>query len=138
VEDPDTHCSVVTAWDIESRPGGEPFLTDFAKGADLMIHDSCYTEDEYNRTKRKVRGFGHSTYQMALDDAARAGVGTLAFFHYNTTHSDVFLDKVYGKIAQTRRPFKVLMAREGLSLRLDAPGKIKAGHFNSSFVNGGI
>ena len=45
-------------------------LVAFVSGADLLIHDATYTTQEY-LTKE---GWGHSTFQQALELAERAGV----------------------------------------------------------------
>jgi len=45
----------------------------FSKDADLFVHDSEYTEEEYDET----RGWGHSTYLDALRLAREARVKTL-------------------------------------------------------------
>ncbi len=61
---------------------------DFSKDADLLIHDSEYTRDEYHFTK----GWGHSTYPQALNLAQKAHVKTFGLFHHNQDRSDVALD----------------------------------------------
>ena len=70
----------------------------FIHGADMLIHDTQYTEEEYEGTTAPVRGFGHSTYAMAPENAKKAGVKYLFPFHCNPHHSDADLDTVYKKI----------------------------------------
>jgi len=72
--------------------GGLPFdaYVDFSKGADLLFHDAEYTDEEYARYK----GWGHSTWQCALDLAIRAEVGQLGLFHHNQDRTDREIDGI--------------------------------------------
>lgn len=63
-------------------------IMEFAKGADLLIHDSQYTPEEYST---KI-GWGHSPYDYAVEIAATAGVKRMVFFHHDPLHNDDFLD----------------------------------------------
>jgi phosphoribosyl 1,2-cyclic phosphodiesterase len=77
--------SVVLATDVEGTEGVSGDLVDFSAGADLLIHDAQYTDEEY---ETKTKGWGHSTWRMAADVAARAGVGCLALYHHDPAHDD--------------------------------------------------
>ena len=78
------------------------------KGADLMIYDATYTDEEYP----KYRGWGHSTWQVGVRLAKEAGVKRIAAFHHDPLHDDGFLDRM-GR--QMRAAFKgAFVAREGL------------------------
>ena len=55
-----------------------------ARGADLLVHDSQYTEAEYG----ECVGWGHSTPAHALTFAERSGAQRLALFHHDPLHSD--------------------------------------------------
>jgi phosphoribosyl 1,2-cyclic phosphodiesterase len=59
-----------------------------ARGADLLIHDSQYTEEEYSRRL----GWGHSAVTDSVQFARRAGVRTLALFHHDPLHDDAAVD----------------------------------------------
>ena len=61
-----------------------------AQGADVLIHDSQYTDDEY----RNRVGWGHSTFGHALAFAGLAGVVRLVTFHHDPAHSDEMLDRL--------------------------------------------
>lgn len=63
---------------------------DFVRGADLLIHDAMYTDDEY----RGRLGWGHSTYGQALELATEAGVKRLLFFHHSPDRTDDELDRI--------------------------------------------
>jgi len=56
----------------------------FAKDADLLVHDSEYTAEEYKTT----RGWGHSTYLDALRLAREAHVRAFGLFHHNQDRDD--------------------------------------------------
>ena len=62
----------------------------FSKDADLLIHDSEYTEEEY----RITRGWGHSTYPEALRLAQKAHVKRFGLFHHNQNRSDADLERI--------------------------------------------
>jgi phosphoribosyl 1,2-cyclic phosphodiesterase len=69
----------------------------FSKDADLFIHDSEYTRDEYCVTK----GWGHSTYPEALALAQKAHVKTFGLFHHNQNRSDADLDIIVDECRST-------------------------------------
>jgi phosphoribosyl 1,2-cyclic phosphodiesterase len=58
------------------------------RGADLVLHDAQYTDEEYQRT----RGWGHSTYSAAVDLAAAAQVARFGLCHHDPDRSDDDLD----------------------------------------------
>ncbi len=96
----------------ESYPTGPRWrerLVEFLSGADLLIHDAMYTEEEY---PSRVT-WGHSTFRQSVDLAHEAGVGTLLFYHHDPERTDVAL------AAQVDRMRKVAAA-EGMTLRIDA------------------
>ncbi len=81
--------SIVYATDVEWDEGCAQDFLDFARGADLLIHDAQYTAEDYALSKH---GFGHSTVDMATDAARAAGAGTLILFHHEPTYDDAALD----------------------------------------------
>ncbi|MDD5627907.1 MAG: MBL fold metallo-hydrolase [Elusimicrobia bacterium] len=62
---------------------------DLCRGADLLIHDAQYTDAEY----RLTRGWGHSTFNDAVDLALAAGVKRLGLFHHDPDRTDDDLDR---------------------------------------------
>lgn len=62
----------------------------FSEGADLLIHDSEYTEAQYKITK----GWGHSVYTDSLRLAREAKVKQFGLFHHNQERSDEELDRI--------------------------------------------
>lgn len=61
-----------------------------ARGADLLIHDAQYTDEEY---PQKI-SWGHSTWQDAAWLAMEAGAKKLALFHHDPERSDRQIDHI--------------------------------------------
>ena len=98
--------------DTEQKEGGrDANIVDLVAGADIMIYDCSYTEEEYPRFK----GWGHSTWQEGLRICEEANVGRLVIFHHDPSHEDAFMDRV-AEAAEKARP-GTLVAREGMVLR---------------------
>ncbi len=91
--------------------GVDSKIVDLVAGADLVIYDSTYTDDEYPRFK----GFGHSTWQEGVRLVEAANAKTLVIFHHDPSHDDDFMDSVAAE-AEAMRP-GTLVAREGMILR---------------------
>jgi phosphoribosyl 1,2-cyclic phosphodiesterase len=91
---------------------------ELARDADLLIHDSQYTEDEYAGRL----GWGHSAVGHAVEFARRAGARNLALFHHDPLHDDDAVDAM----AENARSLadgsfdRVEPAREGEALELRA------------------
>jgi phosphoribosyl 1,2-cyclic phosphodiesterase len=62
----------------------------FVFQADLLMHDSEYTEEEY-KTKKT---WGHSTYKESLKLALEAGVEKLGLIHHDQDRTDSDIDKI--------------------------------------------
>ncbi len=123
VTDIDTGRRAACIWDLESKLGGDKAVINFTKDCDIMIHDTQYTTDEYNSDRMIVQGFGHSTYSMAIENAAQAGIKSkLICTHFNTIHTDARLDEIQGDVnkiaAKDKLPFEIMLAREGLELEV--------------------
>jgi len=104
---------LVVATDVEGYAGGDRRLIQFARGADLLIHDAEYTPQEYLGTPVK-QGWGHSTWEMAVEVAEAAEVKRLALTHHSVYHDDAFMKDMERQV-QARFPAAV-MAREGMTL----------------------
>jgi phosphoribosyl 1,2-cyclic phosphodiesterase len=77
--------SIVYATDLEH--GDERLdrvLRDHAAGADVLIYDAQYNDEEYG----SHRGWGHSTWREAARVARDAGIGRLLLFHFDPVHTD--------------------------------------------------
>jgi phosphoribosyl 1,2-cyclic phosphodiesterase len=108
---------MVFATDVEGFAGGDARLIHFAQGADLLIHDSQYFEDEYNGETSNKQGWGHSTVHMAVDVAKGAEVKELILFHHDPEHDDAAVDRIEA-IAKKDFP-NCRAAFEGLQIELD-------------------
>jgi len=95
---------------------------DLCMGADLVVHDAQYTDEEFARK----RTWGHSTHEYAVEVAAEAGAARLALFHHDPTHDDAALDRIGEEasfLAGRRAPgLEVLVAAEGGRLDLAPAG----------------
>jgi ribonuclease BN (tRNA processing enzyme) len=86
-------------------------ILNFCKGADILIHDAQYTAAEYE----KHLGWGHSSYNYAMETASRAGVKKLVFFHHDPGYSDQKLESLEEQCKNEIRDkagFEIIMARE--------------------------
>ncbi|MBV9076859.1 MAG: MBL fold metallo-hydrolase [Methylobacteriaceae bacterium] len=100
--------SVCYISDIEhTDPWPPPDLTEFVRGADLVIYDGMFSETEYLR----CQGWGHSTWQKGVALCEAAGVDGLAVFHLHPAHDDAYLDEVEREVAATMPG--AFLAREG-------------------------
>jgi phosphoribosyl 1,2-cyclic phosphodiesterase len=110
--------------DHEPALGGQTFPYDkswisgykLAEGADLLIHDTQYTQQEY----QERIGYGHSSIKHAFQFAELTDVRHFVPFHHDPTHSDDDLDRMFeAAIADMDPHYKVTPSREGLSLEVD-------------------
>ncbi|HEY3473245.1 MAG TPA: MBL fold metallo-hydrolase [Anaerolineales bacterium] len=119
------HTAVTYLPDHEPALGGRTFGTDtswtsgykLAEGADLLIHDTQYTQEEY---ESRV-GFGHSSIEHAFRFAGISSVKHFAPFHHDPTHSDEMLDRMFEQAIGTIQPtYKVTPSREGMAIDVAA------------------
>lgn len=88
-------------------------IVSFMKSADICIHDSQYTAKEYVSSKI---GWGHSSYEYAINAAYRAGVKNLILFHHDPQRSDTELQEFelfYSAKITNKTTLHLEMAREG-------------------------
>ena len=111
--------SVVYATDTEGYVGMDRRLVEFARGADVLIHDAQYVEEHYRGQMAgftSTQGYGHSTATMACEVAAAAEMGRLVLFHHDPAYDD---EMVREKEAAARKRFpETLAAYEGLEVFL--------------------
>ena len=98
--------------DVEHGKQIDARLVELARGADLLVHDAQYTAEEL----QKRRGWGHSSFDQAMQLAEMAGVKQLALTHHDPDHDDDFLERIE-KLCQERFPNAVL-AREGMEISI--------------------
>ena len=96
--------------DIEHGNSILPEIVEFCKGADLLVHEAQYTSEELE----SHRGWGHSSYDQALEVAEKAGVKTLAITHHDPEHDDKFLTKIEKECQ--KRFSNCVLARENMEI----------------------
>lgn len=88
-------------------------VIDFIRGADVLIHDSTYTPEQYS----EHIGWGHSHFLYTLRVAAEAGVKKLCLFHYDPLLDDNSVDDMVKRCRKDMRnmkySFELSAAREG-------------------------
>lgn len=104
--------TIVICTDVEHGDSIDQNVVDFASGADVLIHDAQYTDEELERH----RGWGHSTFNQALDVAEQSGVERLIMTHHDPDHDDQFLTKME-KVCQDRMK-NCSLAREGMLIEV--------------------
>lgn len=109
--------SIVYATDTEHGTDRDTQLVEFARGAEVLIYDAMYTEDEYlGRSGSPKIGWGHSTWQSAVRIAEEADIGTLVLFHHDPTRNDEAVDALLKTVKKHRK--QTVAAREGMVLKL--------------------
>jgi phosphoribosyl 1,2-cyclic phosphodiesterase len=124
------HPGGCTAFRLEYRGKALVYLTDhepyadaqdqpvleFTRGADLLIREAQYTAEEY----KQKRGWGHSSFDAAVSDAIEAGVRSLALYHHEPQHDDLFLERELAELKSRygSAELDIFLAREGQCVEL--------------------
>jgi phosphoribosyl 1,2-cyclic phosphodiesterase len=90
-------------------------IEQFIYGADLLIHDTQYTQAEYQQFRA---GWGHSPIEHAIESARRNKVKQLALFHHDIQRSDSQLDelsRIYC-LDTAGDHMEIFFAREGMQI----------------------
>ena len=100
----------------DSENPGEKSLRDFVAGADLVIFDTMFVDDNYNH----FRGWGHSPAEYAVDVCARSGVKSLGLFHYSPNCCDDRVAEIESKMKElgASKNIEVFGSREGMTIDL--------------------
>jgi ribonuclease BN (tRNA processing enzyme) len=89
---------------------------DFVRNADVLIHDSTYTDEEYIHRV----GWGHSPVTFSLKVAREGDVRTLILFHHDHTHTDERVDAIMNQCRKVmdehQDRFECVAAKEGMVL----------------------
>jgi ribonuclease BN (tRNA processing enzyme) len=105
--------TLVYATDKESYEGGDKKLVNFAKNCNLLIHDAQYTTEDYMDTFVPKQGYGHSTFDMAVECKNQSNAEKLVFFHFDPSYNDEKLNIISQKYGDN-----IIMAREGMEIEL--------------------
>ena len=87
----------------------------FLTGVDILIHDTQYNAEEADQHL----GWGHSSYEFAIEAAFMAGVKKLVFFHHDPNRTDdqlEALEEKYRNQIKGKMNLEIIMAREGLTV----------------------
>ncbi|MDR1024369.1 MAG: MBL fold metallo-hydrolase, partial [Treponema sp.] len=89
-------------------------MMEFIRGADVLVYDTSYTEKEYESHK----GWGHSSYEIAIVNSLKAGVKKLICFHHEPRRSDQELAALETEFRSryASEPLEIIMAREGMTI----------------------
>ena len=106
--------SVCLITDTEHVPGQpDQNILGLIEGADLVIYDSTYTEEEF---PDKI-GWGHSTWEEGVRLCKAANVKQLVIFHHDPTHDDAFMDKL---AEEAKKAWSgAFVVREKMALRFE-------------------
>jgi phosphoribosyl 1,2-cyclic phosphodiesterase len=97
--------------DTEHVPGSlDRNILGLIAGADLVIYDCMYTDDEY----RRYVGWGHSTWQEGIRLCKEARARRMVVFHHDPDHDDDILDGIAREVEKALPGS--LVAHEGLVL----------------------
>jgi phosphoribosyl 1,2-cyclic phosphodiesterase len=102
----------------EEPNGWRDRFVEFVRGAKVLIHDTMYRADEYS----SFVGWGHSTYEDAVELALEANVEQLVLYHHRPERTD---DEVDGCVASCRAmvaarggTLEIVAAAEGMTLEV--------------------
>ena len=116
-KDPDYDPAVAAEGEAAAAEENQKYL-DFIQGADVVVHDTQYTLEEYKKNKI---GWGHSTFEHAVNAAHKAAVKKLVFFHHDPLRTDDQLDQLlvkYRGMMAGKTSLEVDVAREGMEIEL--------------------
>lgn len=108
--------TLVYASDKETYHGGDKKLAAFAQDCDLIIHDSQYTTEDYLDSFVPKQGYGHSTFEMALECQKQTKAKQLVFFHFDPSYNDEKLNILKEQYINTNS--NAVFAYEGLEINL--------------------
>ncbi|MDX1469660.1 MAG: MBL fold metallo-hydrolase [Acidimicrobiia bacterium] len=83
---------------------------DLSNGVDVLIHDSQYTDSEY---EDRV-GWGHTSFSQLSAFAEMAGVSRLVTFHHDPSHDDEMLDTAHEELDVRANGYEVVAGKAGL------------------------
>jgi phosphoribosyl 1,2-cyclic phosphodiesterase len=102
--------SIAFILDHEAYEPGNDRVISFIKDTSLLVFDSAYTEEEYYKNRQ---GWGHSSFEKAVESAEKAGVETLIFFHHEPARTDEQLAALEKKYADNAKIKNICAAKEG-------------------------
>lgn len=98
---------LVYASDLEFGIDIDLEFQNFIKDIDLLMHDATYTDENYLSHK----GWGHSTFEVAIRNSNLANVKKLYLIHYNNDDTDKILKERERYIKKNHK--NIFLPREG-------------------------
>ena len=108
--------ALVYATDKESYIGADKKFIQFAYNADCLIHDAQYTYQDYINPIQPKQGFGHSTFEMAIENYKLSKSKKLFFFHYDPEYDDERLSMLEKEFANIEE--NIYFAKENYEIEL--------------------
>ena len=103
--------------EIAAKEENEKVLR-FFEGADVVVHDTQYTYEEYLDSKL---GWGHTPFEFAINSAHKAHVKKLLLFHHDPMRTDKqleVLEEQYLEAIRGKSSLQIEVAREGMEIEL--------------------
>lgn len=110
--------------EVEHSGGLTPAVLELARGADVLIHEAYYTNEELAGGGISLAGpsgptaDGHTSFGLATDLALAAGVKRLYYFYHHPDHDDATVDAAVAaereRISAGGHALLVDAAREGV------------------------
>ena len=108
---------LIYATDVELYGAGQDRRVErLCKGAELVVMDATYTDEQYFNAAYVVQGYGHSFHSAVIGMAQRAGIKRLRFYHHDPSATDAHLDAVDAKLKALDPEWGVAWAGEEISL----------------------
>ena len=103
------HSTVYTT-DCEHPKGLNKNVLEIAKNADILIHDSHFSEEDLKEHK----GWGHSSWRQGTEVAKMANAKHLVLFHHNPNYNDETVLKLEKSAKKNFK--KVTASRQGMKI----------------------
>ncbi len=106
--------SFVYMTDLDHKDTDQEALLAFIDHTDLMIYDANFTQSEYEQ--KRYKGWGHSTWEKAVEFQQKAKVKQLVIFHHGIHRTQVDLQILEEELAKLSD--QVVLAKEGMVFSL--------------------
>jgi phosphoribosyl 1,2-cyclic phosphodiesterase len=115
-DDPSYDDAIIKEGEQAAKEGNQG-ISDFYTGADILIHDAQYTQDEYDACRK---GWGHSPIEGTIDEVKQKKVGHLVLFHHEPVRTDKQLDQLAKRYCKPneKNKTKILFAKEGMQISI--------------------
>lgn len=101
--------------DMDHAGMDENDILSFVKSADVLIYDGNFSQDEY--ISERYAGWGHSTWEKAVEISKKAGVKKLVVFHHGIHRTKTEMEFIENCLEQEEN-LDAVLAREGMVIHL--------------------